>query len=88
LWDAGPALPGPAPLTHQEIESWQRLVRVDLKPWEVQFLKRLSAEYVAELARGQKLDARPPWQTAVTAADKRAAALSMRDSIRNMAAAR
>ena len=48
FWDVGPALPGPAPLTHTEIYHWQENTGNELSPWEASTLRRLSIEYVAQ----------------------------------------
>jgi hypothetical protein len=64
LFDVGPTMAvgmGEAPLSYVEIESWQRMVCVDLHPWEVQLLRRLSGEYLAESHKATKPDCPPPY---------------------------
>jgi hypothetical protein len=56
----GPVMPvadGIAPVTYQEIESWQRQSGVELTPWEVETLRRLSCEYVTgvQTYKGEKV---------------------------------
>jgi hypothetical protein len=49
LYDMGPTLSGaagPIPLTHEEMEAWQRNSGVELGPWESSLLRRLSIEYL------------------------------------------
>jgi hypothetical protein len=50
----------PAPLTHVEIDAWQDLVGIELRPWETRFIRRLSSEYIAEELRARKLDRPEP----------------------------
>lgn len=38
---------GVGPLSHQEIESWARLMRVDISPFEVDVVRRLDREFRA-----------------------------------------
>jgi hypothetical protein len=48
-------------LTWQEIESWQRQIGVELQPWEVRFVKRLSEAYLSESHAARDPDAEAPW---------------------------
>lgn len=51
LFEIGPTLPagmGSGVLTFSEIATWQQLVGLDLQPWEVRALRRLSGEYLGE----------------------------------------
>lgn len=60
----GPTLPGgmgPAPLSHLELRAWQENVGVELTPWEVEALWRLSREYIAEYQDAESPDRPPPW---------------------------
>lgn len=70
LWDAGPALPGPAPLTHSEINAWQQSSGVELAPWEARLLRRLSAEYLAETRRATDANCPEPSAQRLTDADR------------------
>lgn len=66
LFEAGPTMPGgmgAAPLTFSELECWQRQVGVDLDPWEVRIVRRLSLEYCAESQAATKPDAPPPFNS-------------------------
>lgn len=66
LFEAGPTMPGgmgPAPLTFVELESWQRQAAIDLDPWEVRLVRRLSVEYCAESQAASKPDAPPPFKS-------------------------
>lgn len=51
-------------LTYSEIESWQRQIGIDLQPWEVRFVKRLSEAYLGESHKARDPDAGPPWSDA------------------------
>ena len=51
LFEAGPTMPsamGETPLSHSELESWQRNTGIHLQPWECRAMKRLSIEYMSE----------------------------------------
>ena len=64
LFEIGPTMPGgmgAAPITNQEIESWQRLARITLAPWEARFLRRLSRDYIGESHKAEKRGAEAPW---------------------------
>jgi hypothetical protein len=50
------------PLSWLEIDTWARMTAISLTPWEALTLRRLSDEYVAELARASSATAPPPWQ--------------------------
>lgn len=51
-------------LQHCEIESWQRQCGVELEPWEVRFVKRLSEAYLSESHAARDPDADAPWADA------------------------
>jgi len=53
---------GTVPLTWVDIESWQRLMGVELDPWRARLLRRLSGEYLECYHASEKQDAPPPWQ--------------------------
>ncbi len=53
LFDVGPYVPsgmGEMPLAYGQLESWQRLMGVELSPWEARTLQRLSRAYCGQLA--------------------------------------
>jgi hypothetical protein len=65
FWEIGPTMGGEmgaSPLTHGEIESWQRNVGIKLTAWECRTLKRLSIEYLNESGKATKRDCPPPWR--------------------------
>lgn len=69
LWECGPTMAsgmGAAPISHQEILAWQFLTGIELQPWEVRFLRRLSYEYLAELCKAEQRDCPAPWRTTDT----------------------
>lgn len=64
LYEIGPAMSGgmgESPLTHGEIEAWQRNTGIVLDTWQVRTLKNLSHEYLAESQNATKPDAPAPW---------------------------
>jgi hypothetical protein len=64
LFEVGPTMAagaGEAELSHQEIESWARLRRIELTPWEARTLRRLSRDYLAEKHAAEDPRARAPW---------------------------
>lgn len=64
LYELGPIVAagmGAAPVSHLEIAAWVRLTGIELHPWEVRFLRRLSGEYLAELHAAEKADRPAPW---------------------------
>jgi hypothetical protein len=72
LWEAGPTMPGAAgavPLTQSELRAWQENTGVDLQPWEVRILRRLSCDLVAEMRRAEDPVATPPYGELVRAPD-------------------
>jgi hypothetical protein len=75
----------PGPVTHEEILSWQELTGIELQPWEVRFLRRLSGEYLAESQRAEKRDCTEPARNSTTTVDLEAVARSMRQSLKEMA---
>jgi hypothetical protein len=88
LWEIGPAMSGgagPAPITHEEICAWQELTGIELQPWAVRFLRRLSREYIGELHRAEKIDAKAPWMPVDYVPDLAATAKDMRRQMRELA---
>jgi hypothetical protein len=57
---------GASPLSWREINEWQRATSVDLSPWEVRLLRRLSTEYLAESRKAESENCPPPWRAEVT----------------------
>ena len=67
LYEIGPTLPkgmGDAPLTHTEIEAWQRNTGIQLDAWESRVLHAASLAYLSESQRATKPDAEAPWADA------------------------
>jgi hypothetical protein len=65
LMDAGPIEAtgaGVTGLSWREIEAWQTRTAIDLAPWEVRMIRRLSAVYAAELHAAEAPDRPPPFQ--------------------------
>jgi hypothetical protein len=74
-----------APLTHTELRCWQENTGIELSAWEARVLRQLSREFIAERERAEKRGASAPWNSEMTPAEKRAAAMAMRDSLRSLA---
>lgn len=51
---------GQAPLSWQEIEAWQVLNGISLKPWELSIIRKASAVYVEQSQLSGKVDCPPP----------------------------
>lgn len=74
LFDAGPVLHtgmGPVPLSWSELATWQGVTGVELTPWEVQTVRRLSAEYISTQQAAEDPSMPPPYAVAPTS-DQRA----------------
>lgn len=64
LFDIGPVEPGgmgPAPLSHREIEAWQRNTGIELNAWEATTLRRLSREYLSMSQDATSPTCPSPW---------------------------
>ena len=74
---------GAGPVTHVELRAWQLNLGIRLKPWEVQLVRRLSGEYLAQWVRSSKLDCPAPWEFHAMP-DVAAVATALADAIREM----
>lgn len=63
LFEFGPVLSGPAEVSHQEIESWARLKRIPLTPWEAGTLRQLSRDYLVQARTSEEPQAPAPWKS-------------------------
>ena len=82
--EVGPTMQGPAgpvPVSHQEIRAWQSLSCICLAPLEALFLRRLSAEYIAELHEAENPLRPAPWADAPPVVDPNSAAERMRRAL-------
>lgn len=61
LFEIGLTL-GESPLTHSEIESYQRNTGIELQPFEVRFIKRLSETYLSASQKMKSVNAETPWE--------------------------
>ena len=52
---------GLVPITWQELDAWMRRTSVQLTPWAVRTLRRLSMAYVSESQAAQELSRPAPW---------------------------
>lgn len=65
LWEVGPVYhtgAGPAPLPYAEILAWQDSAGIELHPWEIATLRRLSMDYLAESQQATKPDRKAPYE--------------------------
>jgi len=88
LFEFGPTVAagmGSAPVSAGEIESWSRLLGIELGGWEARLLLRLSREYLAEASNATKQDCLAPWQPETYQPDKALAAIEQRNAFRNLA---
>jgi len=64
FWEVGPTMStamGPGPLSFQELESWMRLTGVNLEPWAIKMLRRLSFDYIEQAENAKKIDCPAPF---------------------------
>lgn len=61
---------GIAPLSWQEIESWQTQHGILLKPWELSIIRKASAIYVEQVQLAGKADCPPPGKVVEQEPDK------------------
>lgn len=67
LFELGPVMAagmGSGPLTHAEIDAWQRNTGITLNSWEARVLKTLSVEYLNESSQATAIDHPAPWADA------------------------
>lgn len=53
---AMPTMSGPGPITYSDLDSYTRLTRMSLAPWEVQILENLDDIYLASVSAAQAAD--------------------------------
>ena len=88
LFEIGPTMAagmGAGPITHEELRAWQENTGIELQPWQVRTLRRLSCDYLVESNKAEKADCPAPWQPVGAVVDRAAVSNSMRDAIRAMA---
>lgn len=85
FYEVGPTLPDGA-ITYEEIQSWAEVSGIDLEPWEGQFLRRLSRQYLAECHRAEKRDCPAPVRMeSASAVDLGVVARNLQQSLRELA---
>lgn len=63
LFEVGPTMStgmGVIPLTHQELQAWQRDMHIRLRPWEARFICRLSKVYLSMTHEAEEIDCPSP----------------------------
>jgi len=88
LFEIGPtqvAGMGEAPISHAEIEAWQRNTGIELNSWEARTLRKLSAEYLTESMNATQPQCPAPWRDAPYARPApNLVALRMQKSLREL----
>lgn len=77
-----PGAAGPVRLSFTEIRSWALLSGVQLKPWEVDLLRRMSSEFVSELNAAENPQRPAPWLPSDGLQEKMAIARRIKDVLR------
>jgi len=65
LFDAGPTSAAGqhgAALTWADLQAWQAGAGINLPPWQLRLLRRLSVEYLSESMTADAWDAPPSWE--------------------------
>lgn len=74
---------GAVPLSHAEIEAWQRNTGNELQPWEVRLLRALSAAYITAGRDAEKPNCPPPWQPPIEIEQRKTVAKHIRNVLRD-----
>lgn len=85
LFDVGPMMTGgmaASPVTYQEIDAWRRQTGIEIEPWEAQFIRRLSSDYVAQLHQSDKPDCPPPYIPPADVVDREAVSSKLKSAMR------
>lgn len=64
LFEVGPTVSagmGPVILGWRDLQAWQELIGIDLAPWELRLLRRLSADYLSQSLKAEKPDCPAPF---------------------------
>ena len=64
FWEIGPTLStgmGEVPISQSEIRAWQDNMGVELAPWQVQLMRRLSIEYLSQAHKATDPNCKPPF---------------------------
>lgn len=62
---------GESPVTHSEIESWQRNTGIELNSWEARTVRNLSIAYLNESHKAKARDCPAPYSPAEMAQETR-----------------
>lgn len=74
LWKIGPLIEtamGTGPLNHVDLAAWQSNSGIELAPWEADFMRQLSREYLALSQQAKKSDCPPPWLGGLSMPERR-----------------
>lgn len=62
FFEIGPTGPGSAQISNVELNAWQGLTGIELRPWEARFIRSLSRDYLGESFRATRRDCPAPWK--------------------------
>lgn len=54
---------GPVPVSWAEIEVWQRVSAIELRPWEARTIRRLSREFLDQMTKSKEPSCPAPYST-------------------------
>ncbi|MBB6578010.1 hypothetical protein HNP33_002078 [Comamonas odontotermitis] len=77
-----PGMAGPVRLSFTEIYSWSKLHGVQLKPWEVTLIRKMSTEFASEVSAAESPQRPAPWTPEVVAVDQTKLASHIKDVLR------
>ncbi|MFA6204478.1 MAG: hypothetical protein WC710_14970 [Gallionella sp.] len=67
FFELGPVMAagmGNGPVTHEEIQAWQRNTGIELNAWEARMLRQMSVAYLNESQNATAIDYPAPWDDA------------------------
>lgn len=56
-------------ISWQEIKSWTRMTQLDIKPWVLKMLRRLSSEYAYQASISTEMNCPAPYEMEVSSSD-------------------
>lgn len=59
FFEIGPTVP----ISSVELNAWQDLTGIELRPWEARFIRSLSRDYLGESFKATRRDCPAPWES-------------------------